>query len=300
MNWLRVRKSKLLICSLAIAVGLNLAFNFRVPVQAAAAVLPPNNCVGIASDSNGDGHVTMQMPPLPGGDVGIVFIRPYAPILRQELDVLGLDYLTVADHSLTASGLTSSDRTNYLKSNQYGGLIADRCKFNIVGPFIPDVAAAKATPEQYSAQLVPLIGGLISKNPHTTIFVLSHYQTARADFTASNNGFGMTADRINAFIARFIQVCQPSGTIGRIPQVMCLDTQSFFAGMGTSYLLTSVDQAQFKTIIYGPSSFRPRVEQFFADHPDEKVVGDGIHLSLAGRVRLMHSLAALISRMSDF
>src|SRR5258708_19507270 len=109
MNWLRVRKSKLLICSLAIAVGLNLAFNFRVPVQAAAAVLPPNNCVGIASDSNGDGHVTMQMPPLPDGDVGIVFIRPYAPILRQELDFLGFAYLTFPDPRLTPIDLPPPD-----------------------------------------------------------------------------------------------------------------------------------------------------------------------------------------------
>jgi hypothetical protein len=262
--------------------------------------LPPNNCVGIASDSNGDGHVTMQLPPAPEGDVGIVFVRPYAPILRQELDALGLSYLAVADHSFTASGLTASERTNYLKSNQYGALIADRCRFNIVGPFIPDVAAGKATPEMYTAQLPSLIGGLIQKNPRTTIFVLSHYQTARAEFTATNNGFGMTEDRINAFNARLALVCQRGGALGRIPQVICLDTQSFFSRMGMSYLLTDIDRDQFKALIYGPSGFRPKVEQFFVDHPDGHVIGDGIHLGLAGRIRLMHSLAQLISRLSDF
>jgi hypothetical protein len=162
------------------------------------------------------------------------------------------------------------------------------------------VAAGKASPEMYTSQLPPLIGGLIQKNPHTTVFVLSHYQTARADFTATNNGFGMTVDRINAFNARLAQVCQPTGSLGRIPQVICLDTQSFFAGLGTSYLLTDIDKDQFKTLIYGPSGFRPKVEQFFADHPDGHVIGDGIHLGLPGRIRLMHSLAQLISRMSDF
>src|SRR5262249_43471557 len=86
-------------------------FNFSVSVQASAALPPPNNCVGIASDSNGDGHVTMQLPPISDDNIGILFIRPYAPILRQELDALGLSYFAVADHSLTASGLTSSDRT---------------------------------------------------------------------------------------------------------------------------------------------------------------------------------------------
>src|SRR5262249_36932828 len=109
---------------------------------AVAAPLPPNNCVGIASDSNGFGQVTFQLPP--DGDVGIIFVRPLDVVLREQLDAFGLNNLAVSNRSLSAGSLTASERTNYLKSGFYGSLIADRCKYNIVGPFIPDIAANKA------------------------------------------------------------------------------------------------------------------------------------------------------------
>jgi len=284
----------------AIALAANAAIGWTVPAHAA---IPPNNCVGIASDSNGEGHVTMQLPPAADGtdgDIGIIFVRPLAVVLRTQLDALGLQDLTIADHSMTAAGLTASERTNYLKSSQYGGLIADRCRFIIVGPFIPDVAAGLATPEQYVDQLLPLVGGLIDKNPTARIFVLNHYQTAAAAFTLSNNGFGLTPDRIASFQARFTQICQPAGFLGRIPQVTCLDTQPLFDGMGLSYLLGETDQAHFLALVYRPTGFRPTVEGFFKDHPDGSVIGDGIHLSLAGRIRLMQRMAAIISDSDAF
>src|SRR5579859_807985 len=156
------------------------------------AAQPPNDCVGIGSDSNGYGHVTFQLPPAPDGPVGIIYVQPFDVIMRPQLDSLGLNYLAVNNHSLTAGSLTASERTNFLKSVPYGDLIKDRCKYNIVGPFIPDIAAAQATPTDYVAAMVPLIGGLVSSNPQTTVFVLSFYQTERADFTANNNGYGMT------------------------------------------------------------------------------------------------------------
>src|SRR5207244_414466 len=115
-----------------------------LPAGAVSAyVTPPNNCVGIASDSNGFGHVTFQLPP--DGDIGIIYVQPLDVALRAQLDSVGLSDMGVTNRSLSAGGLTASDRTNYLKSSPYGSLIADRCKFNVVGPFLPDVAAAKAT-----------------------------------------------------------------------------------------------------------------------------------------------------------
>jgi len=167
-------------------------------------------------------------------------------------------------------------------------------------PIIPDIAANKATPEQYTAQLIPLVGGLLKNNPQTTIFILSHYQTERAEFTASNNGFGMRPDRILAFNAALAETCAPNGPLGRIPQVVCLDTQSFFSGMGDTYLLTNTNREQFQQLVYRPTGFRPTVEQYFVDRPDAVLIGDGIHLSLAGRIRLTQRIAQLISSLADF
>src|SRR5579871_4314446 len=85
---------------------------------------PPNNCVGIASDSNGFGQVTFQLPPEPDGDVGIIFVRPLDVVLRPQLDARGLTDLAIMNRSLSAGSLTAAERTNYLKSSPYGSLIA--------------------------------------------------------------------------------------------------------------------------------------------------------------------------------
>jgi hypothetical protein len=159
------------------------------------------------------------------------------------------------------------------------------------------VAAAKATPQQYTAQLLPLIGGLIDKNPQTTIFLLNFYLAKRADFTATNNGYGMTDDRVAAFNTQIAQFCQPGGPLGKITQVTCLDSQSIFGGMGDSYLLQNTDSAEFKQLLFKSTGFEPTVEQFFSDHPDQSIIGDGIHLSYEGRERLMQYMANLISRL---
>src|SRR5215216_4226414 len=90
-----------ILLSLAI---LALFLGARSPSQALA--VPPNRCVGIASDSNGFGHVTFQIPT--SGDVGIIYVQPLWTILAQELRNVGLEKLRVIDRSLSASGLTSS------------------------------------------------------------------------------------------------------------------------------------------------------------------------------------------------
>jgi lysophospholipase L1-like esterase len=252
--------------------------------------------VALASDSNGYGHVTFQLGPQ--GDVGIVYIRPYWVILREELDRVGLTNLTVFDGSLSAGGLTSSEATNYLRSIPYGNVINNHCRFVIVGPFIPDVAAGKATPEQYRIQLARMVQALASSNPGGVIFVLNHYQTARAEFTEHNSGVGMRPERIAAFNEEVAAACKPDGSVGRISEAICVNSQELFEGMGSSYILGETTRAQYVAMVHRNTGFRPRVEAFFSDNPTAKIIGDGIHLSLEGRVRLLRRLAEWISRLS--
>jgi hypothetical protein len=285
----------LVVVLLSLPLNVNVVVNAAVGAAVSAALAPPNDCVGIASDSNAFGHVTFQIPPAPDGQVGIIYIQPFRVILRQELDKLGLNRLAIVDKSMVASGLTSGERTNYLKSGFYGDLIRARCKFAIVGPFLPDVAANKATPENYMVQLAPLVGGLINDNPTITIFVLGHYQTSRAEFTASNNGFGMRPDRINEFIKAFKDICKPDHQLGQIPQVICVDTQKIFDGMKVPYVLKGANRDEFKRLVFGNTGFRPTVEEFFKNNPTARLIGDGLHLSLEGRMQLMQALATMIS-----
>ncbi len=285
----RVSRYRLLVVALVLSgiVGL---------VNPARAESTPNLCVGIASDSNGYGHVTFQLGP--EGDVGIIYVRPLWLVLQDELKKVGLGDLKVIDRSLSAGGLTSSEETNYLKSIPYGNLTNDRCKFVIVGPFLPDVAAGKAQPDQYTGQLLRLVNGLLDKSDNSTIFVLDFYETNRAKFTEHNSGVGLTPERISAFNKQIESTCRPQGSIGRYPQVLCADTQTFFDDMETPYVLAETTQAQYEALVYRQTAFMARVDDFFQANPKGVLIGDGIHLSLAGRERLMQRIAEWISRLS--
>ncbi len=261
--------------------------------QTAKAALDPNWCVGLASDSNGYGHVTFQLGP--DGDVGIIFVQPLWVILQAQLQALGLERVKVIDRSLSAGGLTSSEETNYLASIPYGNLINDRCQFVIAGPFLPDVAAGVATPQDYSGSMVRLVYGLLDKSPKSIIFVLNHYQTQRAKFTVDNSGRGLLPERIDAFNAQLANSCRPDGSLGRLPNVICVDTQPLFSDMENSFLLMETTHAQYDALVYRPTAFMARVDAFFRSNPNGQLIGDGIHLSLAGRVRLMQRIAEWIS-----
>jgi hypothetical protein len=274
---------------------LALAILFLAISVPSAQAAGPNSCVGIASDSNGFGHVTFEIPTT--GDIGIIYVRPLAIVLDAELHKLGLAKLRVQDHSLSAGGLTASGPTGYLASSPYGALIRDRCQFVIAGPFIPDIAAAKATPDNYINAANRLINGLIDQNPNGVIFFLNFYQTDRAQFTRTNNGFGLTPDRIQAFNDRIATACRAGGTLARYSQVICVNVQPMFAGMDTPYVLATATQEQYRILFYRNTGFMKQVDAYFTEHPDGQLIGDGIHLSYEGRVRLMQRMAQMISRL---
>jgi hypothetical protein len=252
--------------------------------------------VAIASDSNGYGHVTFQRPDT--GEIAITYITPLAMPLAAHLDALGLDYLEVIDRSLSAGGLTIAS-SNYLESDQYFLLKRDHCKFIIITPFYPDVAVNLSRPQDYLTNMNWLLDGLARNSPASRILVLNFYQTARAAFTADNSGRGLNAARINAFNDALAEACSPEGALARYSQVTCLDIGPYFTDMGTDYILGQTSREAYEAALYRTTSYTPILASYFAEHPDGMVIGDGIHLSLAGRDRLAERLAVLILDLTD-
>src|SRR5258705_12247636 len=90
-----------------------------------AYVTPPNNCVGIASDSNGFGHVTFQLPP--DGDIGIIYVQPLEVALRAQLDAVGLSDMGVTNRSLSAGWGSGPGLTYYIPRSTLWSVVLDRC-----------------------------------------------------------------------------------------------------------------------------------------------------------------------------
>jgi lysophospholipase L1-like esterase len=257
-------------------------------------------CVAIASDSNGYGHVTFQVPD-PAQDpppVAITYIKPLAVPLQAHLNAVGLDYLTVIDRSLSAGGLTI-DSSNYLASDQLYRLKQDRCKFVVITPFYPDVAVDLSQPEDYITNLTYLIDDLTHSSPASRLLVLNFYQTDRADFTVSNSGRGLRPERIDTFNAALEATCSDENALGGNDQVTCIDVQPFFEDMASPHVLGATDYADYQASLDRVNGYTPIIDAYFAAHPDGELVGDGIHLSLAGRDRMAERLAAIINNLNN-
>lgn len=253
-------------------------------------------CVAIASDSNGYGHVSFQRPDT--GEAAIVYITPLSVPLQAHLNAQGLNYLTVIDRSLSAGGLTIAS-SNYLESDQYFRLKQDQCKFVIVTPFYPDVAVNLSGPQDYLKNMNWLLDGLSRSSPGSLVLILNFYQTARAEFTANNSGRGLYPERIDAFNEALANACAPGGLLAAYSQVTCIDIQPYFYDMGTSHVLGETTLQAYQAALYRETSYTPTLDDFFANHPDGVIIGDGIHLSLAGRDRLAERLAGVIFELND-
>lgn len=256
-------------------------------------------CVGIASDSNGYGHVTFQVPD-PGtteAPVVITYITALAVPLQQHLDALGLEYLEVRDHSLSAGGLTI-ESANYLASGQYGELKRDHCKFVVITPFYPDVAVNLSTPADYIENLEWLVQGITQESPGSRLLVLNYYPTHRADFTVSNSGRGLTPERIAAFNEAIDAACQNTDSIGGVEQVRCIDVRPYFTDLDPAHVLGELTRQDFEAALSRENSYTTIITDYFDRYPEGTITGDGIHLSLAGRDRLAAGLAGVIAEMN--
>lgn len=270
-----------------------------IEVVTAATPLPEgerdyNLCVSIASDSNGFGHVTMQRPDTE--QIAITYITPLRVPLRTHLDANGLDYLDIRDHSVSAAGVTIAS-SNYLESGALTDLLNNNCKFTIVTPFYPDVAVNLSRPIDYIENLEFLLNDVARSAPTSRILVLNFYQTNRAEFTADNNGRGLNKERIDSFNAALADAC--SNRYAEIEQVVCVDIRPFFEEMDSPHVLGTLTFEDFQATQYQATQFTEILEDYFEDNPGGYLVGDGIHLSLAGRDRLAERLAGVINELNS-
>jgi hypothetical protein len=65
--------------------------------------------------------------------------------------------------------------------------------------------------------------------------------------------------------------------------------------MKVPYVLKGANRQEFAQLVFGDTGFRPTVEEFLKNNPTARLIGDGLHLSIEGRIQLMEALAKMIS-----
>ncbi len=245
------------------------------------------SCVSVAGDSVAYGDGVFEVP-------ATGYIRAHmgavSAYLAGRYRTLGGN-VAVNNRSAAAVGISASNQPNYRGTGEYAALISDRCPYTIILPWINDLTGGEAS--AHAAALGALVADLRGANPGGRVIVVNYYSGQPAKFALDTFAAGFTPDRVAAFNGAIAATCQG----GALAHVICIDANAIFAGMGSSYLVGSTNRADLEQSLAVPLTAQETgmLDFYFGQNPTGALIGDGVHLSAAGKVALA---AALVRRMS--
>ena len=277
----------------------------NVPVIGAtelAAIPVTNPCTSVVGDSVANGGAIFEIP-----DTGYVR-APMAPIssmVAQQYRALGVleKDMKVYDRSVGATGISSANHPSYYNTPQYAQLKRDHCKFTIILPWIndlsPDSPDPAASAPNHGAKLTSLVQKLLSLTEYGRIIVLNYYVGNPTAFALKNFATGFKPDVISAFNQQIAAVC--AGPLSAYTQVTCLNLNSAFVGMGTSYVVGLMTREQINPqLVSSINDQELALYNNWADgHPGGLMRGDGVHLSRPGKQALASYLVTNMRNLPD-
>jgi len=277
----------------------------NVPVISTAdiAAIPVTNpCTAVVGDSVANGGAIFEIP-----DTGYVR-TPMAPIssmIAQQYRALGVQDkdMKVYDRSVGATGISSANHPSYYNTPQYAQLKRDHCKFTIVLPWIndlsPDSPDPAASAPDHGAKLAAFVQRLLALTEYGRIIVVNYYVGNPTPFALRSFATGFKPDVISAFNQQIAAIC--AGPLSAYPQVTCLNVNTAFAGMGTSYVVGPMTREQINPqLVSSINDQELKLYNNWADgHPGGLMRGDGVHLSRPGKQALASYLVTNMRALPD-
>ncbi|GAB4546608.1 MAG: hypothetical protein OHK0023_06510 [Anaerolineae bacterium] len=268
------------------------------------ATLPPaptdipaaNACVSVVGDSIGYGEVIFEIP-----QVGFMHIKmaPFAYYMQEQIKLRGYDK-PATDRSFPGIGITSPRHKSYYTLSIWKELLADRCKYTVIMPWVNDLSSGLDPAESaplHAQNLAEFATRLIENNPEGKLIFLNYYSGAPAPFSI-NMAWGFTPQAIQLHNQAMFQTCT-QGPLSRLSQVICLDSAAAFSQVGTAYVVGPMRRAEIETVRTAP--MRPEDQKlldfYTSNNPDGLLIGDGIHLSSLGKTVLAAYVANEIAKL---
>ncbi len=245
------------------------------------------SCVSVAGDSVAYGDGVFEVP-------ATGYLRahmgPVSAYIAGRYRTLG-GSVVVNNRSAAAVGISAPNQPSYRGTGEYAALLADRCPYTVILPWINDLTGGEAS--AHAAALGALVADLRAANPGGRVIVVNYYGGEPAKFALDTFAAGFTSERVAAFNGAIAAACQG----GALAQTICVDANAIFVGMGSSYLIGSTNRADLEQALAVPLTEQESgmLDFYFGQNPTGALVGDGVHLSAAGKVALA---AALVRRMS--
>jgi hypothetical protein len=264
------------------------------PEQSTATPTAPQPCIALVGDSVTHGGVTYEIPAT-GYIVGLT--QPLSVYVAQALREQGVTDIRVLDRGASNTGISSTNHPSYFNTTAYAKLLNDHCQTTMIMPWIndisPGIATSVAAPRHVRA-LIRLAQQLAADNPEGRIVILNYFYGAVAPFARETWASGLTMDNVDAYNHEIGLSCN-YGSLAAMPQVACVSTSEAFESMNENYVIGMISRQDLYDTLIAPLSeiYTAWLEQYYAVHPDGKLQGDGVHLSVAGK----KALAAFLVEM---
>jgi lysophospholipase L1-like esterase len=263
-------------------------------------LLETQPCVALVGDSVTHGGVTYEVP-RHGYIVGLT--DPLNVYLNQRLAAIGRADLTALDRGASHTGISSGNHPSYFRTTQYAQLLADNCRYTLIMPWLNDISPElpiEQAAQRHVRALAALIADIRNANPYGYIVVLDYYQGATSPFAARTWAYGFTAQNVQIFNKAIAQACE-EGALSDLPLVSCAPISPAFEGLGIAHVIGLTTREAFERSLISPlrAEARAWLNSFYEEEPNGLLLGDGVHLSIAGKDALARYLAELIQALPD-
>ncbi|MDW8298756.1 MAG: hypothetical protein RML95_05410 [Anaerolineae bacterium] len=263
-------------------------------------LLETKPCVALVGDSVTHGGVTYEVPR--HGYI-VALTEPLSVYLNRRLVAIGRADLTALDRGASHTGISTANHPSYFRTEQYAQLLADNCRYTLIMPWLNDISPEipiERAAKRHVRALARLIAELQSANPYGYIIVLDYYQGATSPFAARTWAYGFTARNVELFNAVIKEACE-TGALSDSPLVSCAPISPAFAGMGMEHVIGLTTRNAFERSIISPlrPEARAWLDAFYEEEPNGFLLGDGVHLSVAGKDALARYLVQLIQALPE-
>lgn len=268
------------------------------PTSAAVALTEP--CISVVGDSVTHGGTTYEIP---GVGYIIALTDPLSEFINRSLQSNGMIDLVAYDRGASHTGISTRNHPSYFSTTAYRGLLNDNCRYVMIMPWLnditPEIPPLEAAPRHVVA-LVTLVEEVLRTNPYARVMVLNYFYGATSPFALRTWAAGFTPDNVDLYNAEMQIVCE-QGRLKSLPQVICLDTRQAFVGLGIDYVIGPTGRDMLFDSIVTPLNAESTawVNNYFSGNPTGQLLGDGVHLSTAGKQALANYLVSMIKLLPD-
>lgn len=247
-------------------------------------------CISVVGDSVAHGDAVFEIP---GTGYFNAQLAPVSAFIQQLYTQRG-DSMKVYNRSVSAVGISSPRYPSYFGTVEYAQLLKDGCQYTVILAWLNDLSSDIETTTaayNHAQSLGSLVKAVLNATPSTTVIVLNYYNAVAAPFALNTFAPGFTPGNVGMFNQQMTTECI-AGVL-KSPRVRCVDSNSF--GIG-SFVMGTATMNDLLTILTQPVTAEAQalLNAYFGANPSGVVIGDGVHLSNAGKAQLASQLVPLM------